>query len=215
MKWSILIPTVVTRPDEFKRLVDILAPQVEKYKGDIEVVAYWNNFENGIGKVREQLIVDAKGEYINFIDDDDLVVEDYCDTIYPLLDGVDYIGFRVKFLSNGQEQKPVIHSLTCNAWEDTQEGYYRRVTMINPIKRSLALKSNVGKGDYKKGIPEEKVYADTLDKITKTEHFIDRPMHIYQPSSSVFNRFESEGGSFKRPELPKYFRFSRYSTNES
>ncbi len=215
MKWSILIPSVVTRGENLQGLIDCLSPQVEKYKGDIEVLIHWNNFEKGIGPVRQELIDDAKGEYINFIDDDDMVVSDYCDTIYPLLDGVDYIGFRVDFYSGGQLQRPVIHSLTCEGWIENQDGFYRRVTMINPIKRSLALKSKVGEGDYKKGIPEERVYADNLDKITKTEHFIDKPMHIYTPGNSVFNKFDSEVGDWKRPKLPKYFRFSKYSTDEA
>lgn len=212
MKWSILIPSVVTRDEDLQRLVNCLAPQVEKYKGDIEVLVHWNNFEKGIGPVRQELIDDAKGEYVNFIDDDDMVVGDYCDTIYPLLDGVDYIGFKVDFYSNGQLQRPVIHSLTCEGWMENQDGFYRRVTMINPIKRSIAKKSKVADGDYKKGVPEEKVYADNLDKITKTEHFIDRPMHIYTPGNSVFARFDSESGDFVRPKLPKYFRFCKGST---
>lgn len=212
MKWSILIPSVVTRDEDLRNLIDCLAPQVEKYKGDIEVLVHWNNFEKGIGPVRQELIDDAAGEYVNFIDDDDMVVGDYCETIYPLLDGVDYIGFRVDFYANNQLQKPVIHSLACDGWVENQDGFYRRVTMINPIKRSLAQKSGVSKGDYKKGVPEERVYADNLDKITKTEHFIDRPMHIYKPGNSVFARFDSEPGEFVRPKLPKYFRFSKGST---
>jgi hypothetical protein len=211
--WSILIPTVVTRPEQFKRLADILAPQVAKYNGDIEVLVHWNNFEKGIGPVRQQLIEGAKGEYVNFIDDDDAVTDDYCDSIFPLLDGVDYIGFRVAFYQNNQKQKPVIHSLTCEKWTDTGEGFYRRVTMINPIKRSLALQSRVGEGDYKNGIPEERVYADNLDKITKTEHFLDKEVHIYTPTDDhAWNKFEGAEGDFKRPELPKYFRFHKDST---
>jgi len=114
MKWQILIPSVVDRGEKLQRLIDVLAPQVEKYKGDIEVVILWNNYERELSELRQIMIETATADYTNFIDDDDLVSEDYCDQIYPYLDGkVDYIGFRVAFYQNNVKQKPVIHSLTC------------------------------------------------------------------------------------------------------
>lgn len=111
MKWEILIPTVVDRKEQFKRLADTLAPQVEKYKGDIVVTVLWNNYEHELSELRQSMIEHAEGEYVNFIDDDDNVADNYCDKIYPLLDGVDYIGFRVAFYQHGQKQKQVVHSL--------------------------------------------------------------------------------------------------------
>lgn len=212
MKWSILIPTVVTRPDKFERLMNSLAPQVEKYKGDIEVVVCWNNFEHELSELRQAMIEDATAEYINFIDDDDDVTEDYCDQIYPLLDGVDYVGFRVNFIQNGEKQKQVIHSLTCEGWTDNAEGYYRRGTLINPTKRELMLKAGFKDSDYRKGIPEDVTYAKNVDKLLKTEHFIDKEIHIYMPTDDhAWKRFEPLPGEFHRPKLPKYFRFHKWS----
>lgn len=216
MKWQIIIPTVVDRPEQFARLRDTLAPQVEKYKGDIEVLVCWNNYETELAALRQNLIEEATAEYTNFIDDDDNVVDNYCETIYPLLDGVDYIGFRVGFYQNGVKQKPVIHSLTCEKWEDTPDGYYRRGTLINPTKRELMLKAGFKNADYRKDIPEDTAYAANIDPLLTSEHFIDEDMHIYMPTDDhAWQRLTSLGGDWKRPKLPKYFRFSKHSTDES
>lgn len=213
MKWQILLPTVVDRGEKFKRLVDVLAPQLEKYKGDIEAVVLWNNYETELSELRQLMIDTATADYVNFIDDDDLVSEDYCDSIYPLLDGVDYIGFRVAFYQNNQKQKPVIHSLTCEGWFDTGEGFYRRGTLINPTKRELMLKAGFKDSDYRKGIPEDITYAKNVDKILKTEHFVDKEVHIYLPTDNhAWSRFEGEKVLPSRPELPKYFRYHEAST---
>lgn len=216
MKWQIIIPTVVDRPDQFARLRDTLAPQVAKYKGDIEVLVCWNNYETELSELRQKLIEETTAEYINFIDDDDNVAENYCDSIYPLLDGVDYIGFKVGFYQNGVKQRQVIHSLLCEKWEDTSDGFYRRGTLINPTKREFMLKAGFKHSDYRKGIPEDITYADRVSKLLKTEHFIDDEVHIYMPTDHhAWEHFDQVAGEHKRPELPKYFKFSKYSTNET
>lgn len=213
MKWQILIPTVVNREEQFKRLADTLAPQVAKYKGDIEVLVYWNNYETELSKLRQKMIEYTTADYINFIDDDDLVSEDYCDKIYPLLDGVDYIGFRVAFFQGGRKQKQVVHSLTSEGWFDNQDGFYRRGTLINPTKRELMLKAGFKDSDYKKNIPEDITYANNVDKYLKTEHFIEDEIHIYLPTDHhAWEHFDSVDGDWKRPKLPKYFKFHPGST---
>lgn len=214
-KWCIFIPTVVDRPDQFARLRDTLAPQVAKYKGDIEVVVFWNNYERELSELRQLILETSTAEYVNFIDDDDNVSDDYCDQIYPHLKDVDYIGFRVAFYQNNQKQKPVIHSLTCEGWSDNGEGFYRRGTLINPTKRELMLKAGFKASDYRKGIPEDTTYAANIDKYLKTEYFVDKEVHIYMPTDNhAWERFEGVAGVHKRPELPQYFRFHEDSTKE-
>jgi hypothetical protein len=213
MKWQILIPTVVDRPDQFARLRDTLAPQVEKYKGDIEVMVFYNNYERELSGLRQLMIESTTADYINFIDDDDNVSDNYCDAIYPLLDGVDYIGFRVAFYQGNTKMKPVIHSLKCEKWEETGEGFYRRGTLINPTKREIMLKAGFKDSDYRKGVPEDTTYAENVDKLLKTENFVDEEIHIYMPTDNhAWSRFEQVGGDHVRPELPKYFKFHPKST---
>jgi len=214
-KWSILIPSVVNRPQLLDRLVSRLAPQVKEFDGGVEVVIFWNNYERQLGELRQLMLVDAQGEYVNFIDDDDLVVEDYVKTIFPLLDGVDYIGFMVDFYSNGTKvNKPVMHSLKCEGWYEDSNGFYRRGVHTNPIKRDIALAhANYDQSDYTSKRPEDVLYAKNIDPYLKTEHYIPRPLHIYeQTDNHAWARFESIDGQYDRPILPDYFRFHPLST---
>lgn len=206
--WQILLPTVVDRNMEFARLADRLAPQIEKYNGDIEVVVFWNNYEREISSLRQLMIETATAKYTNFVDDDDLVSEDYCDQIYPLLDGVDYIGHEIEF-GNAK----VIHSLTCTGWIDDGNTYYRRGTYINPTKRTLMLKAAFKNADYREGIAEDITYSKNIDKLLKTEHFVPEKLYIYRPTDKhAWNNFEPLKGNFLKPVLPKYFKYHPDST---
>lgn len=217
MKWQILIASVVIRDELLKRLIDRLQPQVAKYKGDVGVLIHWNNFEQQIGNVRQQLLEEATAEYVSFIDDDDLVPEDYCDTIYPLLDGVDYIGYKSAVFQGGQQMPwNVTHSLKNKGWYEDGDNFYRRVVHTNPIKRELALQGRYDLGDYTKNKPEERVYADLLDRLVRTEHYVDKVLHYYhQSNDTLFRRYTPAEGSFRRPNLPKYFAYHSRSTDES
>lgn len=213
MKWQIMIPTVVTRGEKFQRLVDILAPQVASAGGDIGVMVLWNNYEHELSELRQAMIEEAKADYVNFIDDDDMVTDDYCEQIYPNLDGVDYVGFRVAFYQDNRKQRPVIHSLKCEKWEDNMEGFYRRVTLINPIKRELMLQAGFKDSDYRKGVPEDTTYAQAADKLPQTEYFVDKEIHIYLPTDDhAWSRFKPEDVVPPRPQLPEYFVYHPWST---
>lgn len=217
-KWSILIPSVVTRPQLLQRLTDRLSPQVTKFNGEVEVVIFWNNFERQLGELRQLMLAEAKSEYINFIDDDDLVTEDYVETILPLLDGVDYIGFMVDFYSNGTKiEKPVIHSLKCSGWYEDPFGFYRRGVHTNPVKRTIALEhAHHDQSNYKDKQPEDILYAKNIDPYLHTEHYVPRPLHIYeQTDDHAWARFEPIDGKYLRPKLPDHFRFHPLSTKES
>jgi glycosyltransferase involved in cell wall biosynthesis len=154
----------------------VLLPQVDKYIGEIEILIFFNNFEYSLGYLRQCLLDEARGEYISHIDDDDMIPDDYCDTIYPLLDGVDYIGFMVDFYDKGKKMKPVYHSLRYSEWTEDGDGYYRGVTHLNPVRTELARKSNYP-SEFNTG--EDAAWARGMKDICKTEHYIDRPMYYY------------------------------------
>ena len=175
MKLSILIATLGQREERFKRLLDALLPQVDKYD-DIEVIAYWNNFERPLVEIRQALLNQAKGEYVCFIDDDDTVPNYYCDEIMQRLDGVDYVGWQMQLYTNGEKAKPTYHSLRYSNWHDDEDGYYRNVSHLNPIKREIALKAGFSS---KEGVPEDYDWANRVGSLVKTENYIDKVMYYY------------------------------------
>jgi hypothetical protein len=177
VKWTICIATTWARAEKLERLMKLLVPQVDKHKGKIEVLIFWNNFEYSLGYIRQSMLDDARGEYISSIDDDDLVTKDFCDTILPLLDGVDYIGFQVDFYDGGKKKPPVYHNLDHQDWYEDETGYYRGVTHLNPVRTELARES---KFPTNFNMGEDHQWTIGMKNLCKTQHVIDRPMYIYE-----------------------------------
>lgn len=173
MKWTVCIATTPLREELLHKLMTRLLPQVEKYE-DVEILIFFNNYEYSLGFLRQSMIEEAHGEYVTHIDDDDMVPEDYVDSIYPLLDGIDYVGFKVRFIDNGLDMPTAYHSLKYRSWAQDSDGYYRNVTHLNPVRRELALEAGF---PVEVNIGEDEQWAVKVN--AKTEHFIDREMYTY------------------------------------
>lgn len=175
-KLSILIATLGRRQDKFNALVESLRPQIENQP--VEIIAFWNNGEEPIGYYRDQLLKEAKGEYVCFVDDDDRVPKWYVEEILNNT-GADYIGFQVELFNDGELMPPVFHSIKYGVWHQDEDGYYRGVTHLNPIRRSLALKSKFtgGKG-------EDENWAIHVTPFVRTEKYINRIMYYYHHDKS-------------------------------
>lgn len=206
MKLSILIATQGRRNAKFRTLLQRLMQQVRKYEGEIEVVAYWNNGEEPIGVIRRELVKESKGEYVCFVDDDDAVPDYYCEEIINAL-GKDYVGFKVKLFVDGIEMPPAYHDLQYKIWYEDNDGYYRGVTHLNPIKRSLAVL-----GDFDAmGAGEDARWADSIMPYVKTQNYIDKVMYFYyhdKEDTSFASDSHPTNRAYKRPEVDyKYFRY--------
>lgn len=198
-KLSLLIATVPTRNDKFETLCELLSPQLTE---DVEVLVYWDNFEASLGAKRQTLLEAATGDYVCFIDDDDTVPSFYISKILPLLDGVDYIGWKQQLWHNGEKMKPTLHSLAYKVSED-ENGWYRDISHLNPMKRELALK-----GRFDRTSPEDNDWSNQLRGIPKTEHFIDEIMYHYNHSTegSLWDKKNQPLANASKPKLPKEFK---------
>lgn len=198
VRWSILIATIGQREERFLKLLDVLTPQIKRYDGEIEVLAYWNNGEHPLWKIREELVLEAKGQYISFIDDDDLVPDYYCDEVMTALESKpDYIGWRMQVWHNGDKLKPTFHSLRYDRWSEDENGFYRNVSHLNPIKRNAALKETF---EVERGIAEDQPWVKRVAPHLKTEVYIDREMYWYNHTT---------GDSVWRGDVYKFNRYSR------
>jgi glycosyltransferase involved in cell wall biosynthesis len=175
-KWTIAILTVPERSAKYERLLNVLWPQIEHDAG-IELMT--NNGPGTIAEKRQWCLDNAKGEYFCFIDDDDLIAENYVDAIYPLLDGVDYIGFQLQYYHDGVPWKPTYHSLrhsTAERFAD-ENGFYRGVSHLNPIRTEIARQ-----GRYEGSYGEDDRWAVQVHP--KSEHYINEVMYHYRFSTS-------------------------------
>lgn len=192
-----MIATVSVRNDQFSTLIKKLLTQVDRYGGDIQVLAYWDNFERPLGEIRQKLVEAADSSYVCFLDDDDDVPDYYCEKIYPRLNGVDYVGWRMQLYHDGQKMKPTYHSLKYTQWSEDDKGWYRNVSHLNPIKRELALK-----GDFTKSVPEDVDWATQVVPFVKTENYIEEPMYFYMHKTGE-SLWDKRNTPIVKPERPE------------
>lgn len=204
MKLTIAIPTIVGREAQFERLKAHIERQIKKYefrpqnsfndaKGIvIEIIHCADNKEMSIGAKRQKLLMEAKGEYIVMIDDDDWVPENYIETILPLLNGVDCIGYQEECNIKGKKELSV-YSLAFREWESTgfqmKEGRsYQGIRIAGydhvrtPFYKSPMLTSiarQIGFEDVRFG--EDHLFAKAVYPFLKTETFINEIMYFYSP----------------------------------
>lgn len=173
IKLSILIPSLSCRTKLLSRLLDILNPQITE---GIEILINIDNADKQIGQKRNELMEKAQGQYIVFIDDDDLISDNYINEIMIGINkGVDYIGFEQQFhsLSTGRIRRIITH---IGKWSKTDKIYYKGVEHICPIKRELAIQYKFPINSF----GEDKDWGLKMDKICKTEYYIDKVLYFYE-----------------------------------
>lgn len=180
--WTILIATLGRRGARFSRLLGSLLPQAEAAGGAVTIQALWNNGERPVGQVRQDLLEHATARYVSFVDDDDYVPDHYVAAILPLLDGVDYVGFKVKIVAGEKTGGVASHSLQYQGWrEEPGLLYYRDISHLNPVRRAIACRAAFPPEDY----GEDRAWAEQLRPHVHTECFLDDVMYFYAPAGEL------------------------------
>lgn len=186
MKWQILILTQPSRATMLAQLLTLFHGQLVHLSpctDQIEIITKFHDPKLTLGENRQKMREDATAEYISFVDDDDLVPLYFVREILPLLDGVDQIGFKLKYFSDRMEQHPCYHSLKHGNWRQTINGrvvgesgagFYRDISHLNPMRRDLALKKKMSGG-----VGEDCRWAAEMRGLVKTEHYVDKYMYWY------------------------------------
>lgn len=174
IRFSILICSL----DDRKLLLNrLLAKLMKQMKENVEIIINSDDGKISIGKKRNLLLADSKGDYIAFVDDDDLVSDDYISKILKALkSNPDCCGIEgeITFASRNKKNK-FIHSIRYKHWYKKEGVYFRCPNHLSPVKRELALK--VGFIDTNTG--EDKAYSLSLLPFLKNEVFIDNTIYFY------------------------------------
>ena len=141
-KLSLLIPSLHERKPSLDALRQSLDAQIGTR--NVEVLHLADNREMSIGQKRNMLLTQSGGEYVAFVDDDDMVSEDYLARIMPLLrKGPDVVGISMHVTIDGTEWHPwpiFRHSLQFK--ENVQwHGNDRTPHHLCPMRRTLAVES--------------------------------------------------------------------------
>jgi glycosyltransferase involved in cell wall biosynthesis len=181
MKLTILICSLVKRAHFLKRLTDILDKQVDGINSQ-----YLVNVDAGQLKIadkRNKLLELATGEYICFIDDDDLVPDYYvAEILNAIQTKSDVIGFNGYMTTNGTKKELFSISNRYEKWDKIDGRYVRTINHLCPVKRELALQVKFPKGMQ---CGEDAEYANKLKPLIKTEVFIEKDMYHYDYNSTT------------------------------
>lgn len=171
-KLSILICSLKERRETLQKLLDILRPQTNKY---VEILVKTDDGEITIGAKRNLLLEKACGDYVCFVDDDDLVSLTYVQKILKAIQTKPDCCSLTGLMTNRKGQFPFVHSLLYKKWYKQAGIYYRCPNHLNVIKRELALQ--VMFKDIQVG--EDKDFSTRLLPLLKKEKLIEGILYYY------------------------------------
>lgn len=174
IKLSILIATMPVRRLRFVALTGMLKNQCLGLP--VEIISDSSMLYN-IGTKRNNLLKSAKGEYITFVDDDDLISPAYVEKILAACEkGADCIGISGCITFNGGNLKKWHISKEYGRWYEKDNVYYRTPNHISPVRRELALKA----GFPEIAFGEDAEYSKRLLPMLKTETIIEGNLYHYK-----------------------------------
>jgi glycosyltransferase involved in cell wall biosynthesis len=174
-KLSILILTVVGRESMLNELLNVINSQK---KDDIEILIENDNGKMKLGRKRNNLIDRAIGDYIVFVDDDDMVPDYYVSEILKGIESQpDCCSLEGVVTFDGINPKIFKHSIKYPGWYEENNIYYRCPNHWNVVKRGIAnqvrFNDNISFG-------EDRDYSMRLRPHLKTESLIDKPMYFFR-----------------------------------
>lgn len=180
--WTIAILTIKGRERFYERLRSILDPQI--VDKPIQVVVLKDNKERSIGDKRQLALELAQSKYISFIDDDDVISNNYCDIILnELKKGVDGVGFRGIMTSNSSRVMEFVHKAGLNYSEKPEKYqgslvYIRPLNHLNPVKLEYA--RQIGFKDLNWAEDHDYCIRLAESNLIQDSAFIDQYLYFYQ-----------------------------------
>lgn len=141
--FSILIATLESREEQFNKLHTELMKQIEEnnLQDEVEILVFQDNFDYPVGMKRNTLLADASGLFAAFVDDDDLVSDDYVISIIQAIKEnpeIDCVGIKGILISPHLPRKEFIHSIKYKEFKEDRNYYYRPPNHLNPIRVELS-----------------------------------------------------------------------------
>lgn len=187
MTLSILIPTLPERFSLLKRLQQILNPQIARFGGRVQIIYNDAGRQVTIGEKRNNLMARVNTDYHVYVDDDDIVSNDYVAKILTAIEqNPDVVTFNGFMTTNGSQRRNFVIKLG-EKYEERDKVYYRFPNHIVPMKTSLV--RHIKFPHIVSG--EDYAWARTINdrKLLKTSVHIDSDLYHYD-----FNSYKSPYG---------------------
>ena len=171
---SILICTIPKRKLLFDRLLALL----DKQKTDDVEIIFDDAEKEPIGYKRNKLLQSATGQYLCFIDDDDIVSNDYVEKILTGLESKpDCCSLNGIITINGMNPRQFIHSIDHKHYYEKDTIYYRPPNHLNVIRSSIAKQFRFPEISW--GEDTDWAMQICRSGILKTEHKIEGIIYYY------------------------------------
>lgn len=183
-KLSILICHQPDKPERVKflsRLKQIVWPQLQL---DAEMIIH-DGIGMSIGQKRNELLQDAEGEYVCFIDDDDIVSDNYVELLMEGINKeVDCCSLKGIITEDGKNPLIFEHSLKYGAYRTVTDSpvdqvrYERYPNHLNCIRTDIAKQFRFPETNH----GEDTDWATQIHKsgLLKTEHYIPEVIYYYE-----------------------------------
>lgn len=174
---SLLIPTLYKRS---KICEQITSEIVNQLTTDVEMLILPDNGEQTIGAKRNTLLEGATGDYVAFIDDDDMISKDYVEKVLAALEGnPDCASLDGYVYWRDGSKRLFRHSIEYTSWYTSEGIDYRMPSQINAVKREYALQVRFPEINH----GEDHQYSKGLQQYLKTEGKVDGVIYHYYQSN--------------------------------
>jgi glycosyltransferase involved in cell wall biosynthesis len=174
---SILIPTLPTRIDEYYRLMKMLLNQIKQHnlENRVQILSICDTKDISVGEKRNMLINSSNGRYVCFIDDDDIVSDDYLIQIFRAIESnADVITFCGEYVEN-ELRTPFSISRVHRGNYNEAGMLYRLPNHLCPVKREIAVSCLF----THKNFGEDSDYADKINQHIRNEFHIQDKLYFY------------------------------------
>lgn len=175
---SILIPTLADRSNFLIRLLNILRPQMTK---DVQILINMDAYGQTTGAKRNALLRSAQGQYVVFVDDDDLVAPNYIELLMAGINlGVDVVAIRGKVFKDGVYIGDFVDT-PYTVWKTVPDNgknlFLRGVQHLDAIRREIAVSTPF----EDRGFGEDSRWSHAIQEANKllTYHCVPEPVYEY------------------------------------
>jgi glycosyltransferase involved in cell wall biosynthesis len=178
---TILVCSTINRAENFYPAIMRQLKAQTAGKNNVQVVCISDNNIMNIGSKRNWLMDMALGKYISYVDDDDLLSDNYVDSLLSKVsENSDVIVFDVMY-NNGSLKKRVLYDF--NFFEDADGGdvFYRIPNHLMCFNASIARIASFK--DINWG--EDAIWAKEIKKHIKTQSRISEVLYTYKDNSET------------------------------
>jgi glycosyltransferase involved in cell wall biosynthesis len=188
---SILIPTLPQRLGDYSSIMFNLKTQIESFglSDNVQVLSLLDTKEMTVGEKRNWLLKMSNGKYVQFVDDDDRLANDFVKKMYEAtLSGADVVTFRGEYHESGIFHSEFLISTMVKFDSNVNGMMYRKPNHLCPVKREIALNCIFPN----KNFGEDSEYANQINNHIKNENHINEKMYFY-----MFDKNNSQTHSYK------------------